>query len=44
MSNAGVHFNPELDRKLKQQCQREWERVNGTREDFIKRFGRSYLE
>lgn len=43
MSNAGVHFSKYLDNKLKQECQRRWESVNGSREDFIKEFGRNYL-
>ena len=43
-SNAGVHFNKSLDLKLKQLCQEKWEKRNGTCEDFIKVFGRNYLE
>ncbi len=43
MSDAGVHFNKALDTELKQTCQKEWEKRNGTREDFIRTFGRSYL-
>lgn len=43
LSNAGVHFNPELDSWLKQMCQKEWEERYGTREQFIETFGRSYL-
>lgn len=43
-SNAGVHFNHNFDTKLKQICQKKWEEKNGTREDFIKLFGRNYLE
>ena len=43
MSNEGVHFNKELDLKLKQECQEAWEREKGTREDFRKVFGKSYL-
>lgn len=43
MSKGGVHFNNKLDQKLKEQCQKEWEKLNGSREDFIKVFGRSWL-
>lgn len=43
MSNNGVHFNKNLDIKLKRFCQRKWEENNGNREQFIKTFGKSYL-
>ena len=43
-SNAGVHHNKNFDTKLKQICQKKWEELNGSREDFIKTFGRNYLE
>lgn len=43
-SNMGVHFNKEFDKNLKKYCQRKWEKLNGSREDFIKTFGKSYLE
>ena len=43
MSDYGVHFNHLLDMELKQTCQKKWEKRNGTREDFIRTFGRSYL-
>ena len=43
MSNEGVHFNKELDSRLKQQCQKAWEYQIGTREQFIMLFGRNYL-
>ena len=39
----GVHFNPERDRRLKQVGQLVYEKKYGTRDDFIKEFGRSYL-
>lgn len=43
-SNEGVHFNHELDIKLKQIYQKKWqEYYNGTEEDFRKRYGKSYL-
>jgi hypothetical protein len=38
-----VHFNKELDLKLKEMAQRYYEENYGTREDFIKEFGKSYL-
>ena len=37
-----VHNNRELDLKLKEECQRRFEE-NGTREEFVKIFGRNYL-
>ena len=43
LSSEGVHFNKELDLKLKQKAQTVYEEKLGTREDFIKRYGRSYL-
>ena len=42
-SDKGVHFNKTFDMRLKQECQRKWEETYGTREDFIKVFGKSYL-
>ena len=43
-SNKGVHFNRELDLKLKRECERAWLNVNNaTIKDFIKRFGKNYL-
>lgn len=39
----GVHFNIALDKKLKVQCQKEYER-NHRRCDFIKLIGKNYLE
>ena len=41
-SNEAVHFNRELDLKLKEECQRRFEE-NGTREEFVKIIGRNYL-
>lgn len=43
LSNHGVHFNKVLDEDLKERCQKVWECKYGTREDFIKTFGRSWL-
>lgn len=44
MSNKGVHFNKALDLKLKQQAQKAWEYQHGSREDFMRIFGRNYLD
>lgn len=40
-----VHNAPNkgLDLRLKQECQRYFEEKHGTREEFIRIFGRSYL-
>ena len=44
ISNYGVHFNKELDLLLKRTAQLIWqEYYNKTEEDFIKRYGKSYL-
>lgn len=43
MSNNGVHFNKELDLVVKRAGQHAFERVHGSREEFIKIFGRNYL-
>lgn len=43
LSSKGVHFDKELDLKLKQLAQKKWEETYGDRDDFIKRYGRSYL-
>jgi hypothetical protein len=41
---AGVHHNRKIDLTLKARCQIEWQKQNNkTTEDFIKRYGRSYL-
>ena len=43
-SNDGVHFNHDLDLKLKQDFEKKWlEIYNKTIEDFIKRYGKNYL-
>lgn len=44
MSNKGVHFNKQLDLNLKKQAQIQWEIHYGSRDDFIKTFGRNYLD
>lgn len=42
MSNKGVHFNRELDLMLKRKCQEIFEQTR-SREDFIKRYGKSWV-
>jgi len=43
-SPTGVHFNKELDIKLKQEAERKWLEVNNKAiPDFIKRYGRNLL-
>ena len=40
----GVHHVRKLDLTLKARCQIEWQKqYNKTTEDFIKRYGRSYI-
>lgn len=43
MSDQGVHFNREMDLALKQICQKHYEEHIGTREEFIQRYGKSWL-
>jgi len=43
MSDDGVHFNHELDLKLKRACQAKYESMGHARADFIQLIGRSYL-
>lgn len=45
MSNESVHNNPNkgLDLQLKQESQRYFEKYFGSRQEFIKEFGKSYL-
>lgn len=42
-SKYGVHFDRDLDLKLKRECQEAWEHIRGSREEFIETFGRSYI-
>lgn len=39
----GVHNNRLLDLQIKQYAQRKFEEKDGSREDFIRIFGKSYL-
>lgn len=43
MSNEGVHFNKPFDLALKAKAQAYFEKHHGSREDFIREFGKSYL-
>lgn len=43
MSNRGIHYNHEYDVYAKREAQRAYEAVKGTRNDFIKRYGKNYL-
>lgn len=40
---AGPHLNRQVDLDLKRMAQRHYEEHRGTREDFIKTFGKSWL-
>lgn len=42
LSNNGVHFNKQLDTKLKQETQKAFEETH-SHEEFIKVFGKNYL-
>lgn len=42
MSNYGVHFNKELDTRLKKECQRKFEALYD-RDTFMREFGQNYL-
>ena len=44
LSNAGVHFNKAFDLELKRRAQIAFETYHGSRADFIKIFGRNYLD
>ena len=41
--NHGVHFDRGLNSMLKRRAQQKFEEVHGTREDFMRIFGRNYL-
>lgn len=42
MSSHGVHFDRELDLKLKRECQRKFEEIHG-HEKFMEVFKKNYL-
>ena len=44
MSNYGVHFNRELDLKLKCACEKWWLENGRTKEEFISIFGKWWSE
>ena len=39
----GIHFNSELDLKVKKLCQQKFEETIGNRTQFMILFGKSYL-
>lgn len=41
---TGVHFNKALDLKLKKIAQRNFEKIQGSREQFLKEFGKNFLD
>lgn len=41
--NDSPHLNRSIDLSLKKSAQKAWEQKYGSREDFIKRYGKSYL-
>lgn len=43
LGDYGVHSNRPFDVTLRKYCQEKWEVINGTRTDFIRTFGKSYL-
>lgn len=43
MSSEGVHFNRQLDLKLKRMAQKYFEENCGSRDDFRREFGKSFL-
>lgn len=43
LSNEGVHKNKPFEISLKKHCQEKWESLFGSRVDFIKTFGKSYI-
>jgi hypothetical protein len=43
MSKYGVHFDRTLDLEIKMKTQERWEEINGTREEFRARYGKSWL-
>lgn len=45
MSDKGIHFNKEFDLMIKKWAEKKWlEKNNKTIEDFIKIFGKNYLD
>ena len=45
MSDRAIHFNKKLDIEIKQMAQQKWqEHYDKTKEDFIARYGKSYID
>jgi hypothetical protein len=44
LSSEGVHFNKDLDLRLKRHAQRKLEASGWTREQFMDTFGRNYID
>lgn len=43
LGGAGIHYNRGMSLYWKELAQKHFEKHNGSREDFIREFGRSYL-
>lgn len=43
LSNEGVHFNPDLDKRLKMECQAKFEETH-SRDEFMRIIGKNYLD
>lgn len=43
LSNQGIHFNKELDLKVRRECQAKYEETH-TRDDWMSIIGRNYLD
>lgn len=45
LSNEGIHFDKQYDLKIKKMTEKAWCDYYGkTKEDFLKRYGRNYLD
>lgn len=44
MSDYGIHFNKELDLYIKRKCQKAYEDLGNSRENFINLIGKNYLD
>lgn len=42
--NTGVHFNKELDLQIKELAQAYYEEHIGSKQDFMRDFGRNYID
>lgn len=43
LSNEGVHFNHDLDLRLKRECQTKFEKTH-SRDEFMRIIGKNYLD